>query len=70
MADERKDSRDRTKPETPESPASTNEQRRFRSQHPLGGRRATDDARREVAEGETSGDAPMDPSDEEFIKNK
>ena len=69
MANERKDSRDRPKADTPEGAAPTNEQRRFRGQHPLGGRSAADEARREVAEGETSGDAPMDPADEEFIKN-
>lgn len=67
MPDEpRKDSRDRAKPDTPEGAAPTNDQRRFRG-HPAGGRSAADEATRDVAEGDTSGDAPMDPSDKEFI---
>jgi hypothetical protein len=68
MPDEpKKDSRDRTKPDAPEGAVPTNEQRRFRGSHPSGSKTAGDEKRREIAEGETSGDAPMDPSDEAFI---
>lgn len=64
-----KDSRDRSKPDAPEGAVPANEQRRFRGQKP-GGNSGGDDKPREVAEGDTSGDAPMDPSDQDFIDSK
>ena len=65
----KKDSRDRSKPGAPEGAIPAQDQRRFRSQPRYGGNGAGDDARRTVDD-ETSGDAPMDPPDEEFIKSK
>jgi hypothetical protein len=65
MSDESKtkDSRDRSKPDAPEGAVPENDQRRFRGQQKPG-----DDALRNVAEGETSGDAPTDPADDAFLK--
>jgi hypothetical protein len=70
MPDEpRKDSRDRTKPDAPEGAMPANDQRRFRGDT-AGGKSAADEARRDLAEGDTSGDAPMDPEDESFLNKK
>jgi hypothetical protein len=65
-----KDSRDRSKPSAPEGAVPDADQRRFRGRHERGGRGNGDDPAREAAEGDTSGDAPMDPPDEEFIESK
>jgi hypothetical protein len=63
MADEtKKDSRDRSKPDALQGAVPGTEQRRFRSRHQPAG-----DAQGDVAEGDTGGDAPMDPPDEAFI---
>jgi hypothetical protein len=70
MPDEaKKDSRDRTRPDAPEGAVPTNEQRRFRGQS-TGGKSQGDEARRKIAEGDTTADAPMDPEDEEFIDKR
>ena len=70
MSDKTKDSRDRSRPDAPEGAVPRNDQRRFRGQQEHGGRTSADEARRDVADGDSSGDAPMDPPDEDFIKSK
>ena len=70
MADSnKKDSRDRTKPDAADAGASENEQRRFRGQ-PTSAPTAADGRRAEIGGDETSEDAPMDAEDAQFLKSK
>jgi hypothetical protein len=64
-----KDSRDRSKPDTPEGAMSAEDQRRFRGQHSDAPTEA-DKRRGGVAGEETAGEAPMDAEDEQFLKSK
>lgn len=64
-----KDSRDRSKPDAPEGAVPTADQRRFRGQQKRSAG-SGEGVRRQVAEGDTSGDAPMDPPDKAFIESK
>ena len=65
-----KDSRDRTRPDAPDGAAAENEQRRFRGQH-QGDQRTPADGKRDKIRGEeTATDAPTDPEDDAFLKDK